>query len=212
METKTFTSVRIADVTGASGFARLRASLGVEAFGINATTAGEAGAELINEHDEKRSGHQEVYIVVAGHATFTVDGDELDAPQGAVVLVHPEGRRSAVAVDAGTTLVMVGAKPGEAFAPRAWETNAEVIELFGENRVAEAKVLLEDARDRFDDESIVYNLACCDARLGNPDAAFEHLREALAERPDLVELARGDDDLAALRGDPRFEELVGTAS
>jgi len=41
------------------------------------------------------------------------------------------------------------------------------------------------------------------------EAAFDHLERALVDRPDLVELARGDDDLASLHGDPRYDELVG---
>jgi len=67
--------------------------------------------------------------------------------------------------------------------------------------------------DEYEDgESITYNLACCEARLGDIDQAFEHLERSLEDRPDLVELARGDDDLDALRGDPRFESLVGAAT
>ena len=42
------------------------------------------------------------------------------------------------------------------------------------------------------------------------DKAFEHLRAGLAGRSDLVKLAQDDSDLDALRGDPRFDELVGT--
>ena len=85
--------------------------------------------------------------------------------------------------------------------------------MFGEGRIEEARELLRSVVDDYEDgESIEYNLACCEARLGDVEEAFEHLGRALAGRPDLVELARGDDDLAALRGDPRFDELVGAAA
>ena len=54
-----------------------------------------------------------------------------------------------------------------------------------------------------------YNLACAETQLGELDAAFGHLRLAVADLPELAEAARLDDDLAPLRGDPRFAELLG---
>jgi hypothetical protein len=59
---------------------------------------------------------------------------------------------------------------------------------------------------------LTYNLACAEARLGETDAAVEHLRAALDLRPNLTDLARDDTDLDALREDPRFVELVPAAS
>ena len=77
----------------------LRRELGVEAFGINAWTSREAGQTIIGEHDEVSggaAGHEEVYIVLSGHATFTVDGETLEAPDGTVVFVRDPGvKRSA---------------------------------------------------------------------------------------------------------------------
>ena len=85
--------------------------------------------------------------------------------------------------------------------------------MFGEGRIEEARELLRGVVGEYEDgEAIEYNLACCEARLGDVDQAFEHLGHSLEGRPDLVELARGDDDLAALHGDPRFDELVGAAA
>jgi mannose-6-phosphate isomerase-like protein (cupin superfamily) len=206
-------TVRISEITETTGWAPLREHLDAQAFGINAWTATDPGDDLVREHDERRSGHEELYLVVAGRATFTVDGEELDAPQGTAILVAPESRRGAVAAEAGTTVVVVGAKPGEAFRPRSWETNLHVIRLLGEGRVEEARELLRGALGRFEEwHALEYNLACCEAKLGNADVAFEHLRKSLDGRPDLVEIAQGDDDLDAIRDDPRFGELVGAAT
>ena len=50
----------------------LRATLGVRAFGVNAYTARAAGALVVEEHDERGTGsghHEELYVVVAGHAS-----------------------------------------------------------------------------------------------------------------------------------------------
>lgn len=182
----------------------------VQSFGVNAWTAAEAGARLIGEHGEIPSGHEELYLVTAGRATFTVDGEEVDAGVGTVVFVaDPAVKRGAIAQEAATTVFAVGVKPGEAYKPRAWETNALVYPLFERGELAEAKLMLNEALGRYDDrEGLLYNLACAEAQLGEIDQALEHLATALAAHPDYVELARGDDDLAALREDPRFAELV----
>ncbi len=74
----------------------VREHLGIRAFGINAFTPGEDGT-LINEHDEAGSGQEELYIVLDGKATFKVDGESFDAPQGTLVFgwayVAAEGDR-----------------------------------------------------------------------------------------------------------------------
>ena len=62
----------------------VRHALGISAFGINAWTKGQ-GEDVIPKHDESASGHEELYLVTEGHATFTVDGTEIDAPVGTAV-------------------------------------------------------------------------------------------------------------------------------
>ena len=66
------------------------------------------------------------------------------------------------------------------------------------------QLLLEALEQSRGDGGLLYNLACAEARLGETDAALEHLAAAVEERPDLSELAREDEDLAAIRDDPRF--------
>ena len=200
----------IEELARGDGWSPVRMHFDVQSFGVNAWTAKEAGNRLIGEHDELPSGHEELYLITAGRATFTVDGEEIDAGPGTVVFVaDPALKRGAIAQDAGTTVFAVGGKPGEAYKPRAWETNALVFPLFERGELAEAKQILNEALGRYDDrEGLLYNLACAEAQLGETDQAFEHLAAALAGRPDLVDLARGDDDLSPLREDPRFAEFV----
>ncbi len=206
-------TARIEELARGDGWSPLRMHFDVQSFGVNAWTASEAGSRLIGEHDEIPSGHEELYLITAGRATFMVDGDEIDAGPGTVVFVaDPAVKRSAIAQDAGTTVFAVGGKPGEAYKPRAWETNALVLPLFERGELAEAKQMLNEALGRYDDrEALLYNLACAEARLGEIDPALEHLATALAGRPDLADLARGDDDLAPLREDPRFAAIVPAA-
>lgn len=209
---KTYETATIAGLERPNGWSPIRKQLGVQAFGVNAWTSREAGSTVIHEHDEVPSGHEELYLVAAGHATFTVGGEEIDAPSGTLVFVaDPATKRGVVAREAGTTVLALGARRGAAYRPRAWETNVEVFPMFDEGRYEEAKRLLLDALGQYEDQgTLLYNLACAEAQLGNPDAALDYLRAGLEERPDLRDSAAGDEDLAALREDPRFAALVGT--
>ena len=196
-----YRTATIAGLVRVAGWSPIRRELGIEAFGVNAWTVDEAGETVIQEHDES-SGHEELYVVVSGRATFTVDGDEIDAPAGTLVFVRePTLKRAAVAVESGTTVLAVGAKAGEAFRPMSWEVNADVLPLFGEGRYADAKALLLEALEQplAGRGGLYYNLACAEARLGETDAALAHLQTALEERPDLRELAKTDDDLESVR-------------
>ena len=99
----------------------LRRTLGIEAFGTNAYVAG-PGEDVIEEHSEERLGHEEVYVVLRGRATFTLDDKTQDAPAGTVVhLADPSVRRYARAEEPGTLVLAIGAKPGEPYSPSAWE-------------------------------------------------------------------------------------------
>ncbi len=202
-------SVDISQIRRSTGWSPIRRELGVQAFGINAWH-GDTDKTLVGEHDETTSGHEELYVVLAGAARFTIDGEALDATTGTVVFVSdPASKRTAVATEDGTSILSVGGPSGEAYQPRAWEVNAEVFAMFERGEIEEAKQMVSDALERFEDrEALTYNLACAEARLGETDAAIEHLRAALALRPSFTELAREDTDLDALRDDPRFVELV----
>jgi ketosteroid isomerase-like protein len=125
-----WSAVRIDDVAsedgpGDSAWKPLRHHLGIRAFGLNAWVADHAGQELVEEHDEvdgNAGGHEEVYVITRGRATFTVDGETVAAPEGTIVHVaDPRIVRSAVADEPRTTVLCVGAEPGKAFEPSEWE-------------------------------------------------------------------------------------------
>ena len=98
----------------------VRHHLGIEAFGTNAYTADAPGAVVVEPHDEDE--HQELYVVLHGAARFTVDGEAFDAPQGTLVFVTPPSHREAIASEAGTTVLAIGAAPGQTFEVSEWET------------------------------------------------------------------------------------------
>jgi AraC-like ligand binding domain len=205
--TTTFEAIgEIPVVGGALRWKPVRRTLGISAFGMNAYVA-DAGQEVVETHDELSGsgpgGHEEVYIVVAGHARFTVDGETVDAPAGTLVfLPEPDARRGAVAIEDGTTVLAVGAQPGKPYEVSAWEHNFAAQEPAGRGDWAAAAATVAEALPEHDDNaSIHYNLACFLARDGQPDEALGHLRRAHALDAERVAgWARDDEDLASLRG------------
>jgi hypothetical protein len=94
----------------------LQHAFGFTAFGANAFVAQAAGEVLVEEHDERSSGHEELYLVVAGRARFTLDGEVVEERAVTVVAVRdPAVTRSAVALEHGTTLIALGGPPRDDF-------------------------------------------------------------------------------------------------
>jgi tetratricopeptide (TPR) repeat protein len=189
----------------------VRRTLGIEAFGINAYTAG-TGELVVEEHDETGAGaghHEELYVVVTGHATFTVDGEEIDAPVGTCVFLDdPKERRGARAVEDGTTVLAIGGERGAAFKVSPWEFAFAGVPAWEAERYDEAKaLLLEGLELHAGNASLLYNLACVEALMGDKEAALEHLAEA-AKNERFREFAKTDSDFDSLRGDPRFSEAL----
>ena len=193
-------------------FIRLRRTLDIGAFGAGAIYQAKAGEELIQEHDELGPGadaQEELYVVVQGSATFTLDGEEVDAPHGTVVFVRPGTMRQAVATGDETIVLAVGGRRGEAY---RLPPGAELYDFFEhynaqdyEGALAACGVALEKYPGN---ALLLYNVACMESMLGRTGAALETLRVAVEGWPKFKENARQDDDFASLREDPRFAELV----
>jgi tetratricopeptide (TPR) repeat protein len=194
-------------------WAMVRTHFGISAFGVNAYSADEAGLDVIGEHDELGEGsgkHEELYFVANGHATFTVNGDEIDAPAGTFVFVRdPAAKRRAVATEAGTTVIIVGGKPGEAFTPSPWERNAPALAYFGTGEYDKAVEELERIHAESPEEpGVLYNLACAESMSGKGDRAVGHLARAIELDASFRDLAEKDSDFDAIRDDPGFVSAV----
>lgn len=191
----------------------LRRTLGIGAFGINAYTAN-AGELVVEEHDETGAGaghHEELYVVVTGRATFTVDREEIDASVGTCVFLDdPKERRGARAEEDGTTVLAVGGTRGEPFRVSPWEFAFAGVPAQQAGRYEDARALLLEGLELHPGNvALVYDLACVEALMGDRDAALEHLEQAFAN-PRAREWAREDTDLDSVRDDPRFSAALGS--
>jgi Xaa-Pro aminopeptidase len=190
----------------------VRHHLDIEAFGVNAFRTVADKADVIREHDEVglgSSGQQELYVVLNGSATFSIDGERVEAPAGSFVFVRdPAVKRSAVATELGTTVLAIGGTPGEAY--RVFPAEAqEAMRAYnaGDFETALARIEQVLAREP-NDVLALFNAACFEARLGRTDDALEHLRRAIEVDERAIEQARGDEDFDSVREDPRFKKLV----
>lgn len=183
----------------------VRRHFGILAFGTNVYTPGASG-QVVEEHTERRFEHEEIYLVLRGRVRFTVDGNEHELSPGQLVHVRdPALRRAAAALTDDAAVLAVGGKPGEAHEVSAWEYEFLALPHLKAGRYDEAKRLLHEALDaKPGNGSILYNLACAEARAGEREEALDHLATAVAAEPELVETAQSDEDFASIREDPRF--------
>jgi quercetin dioxygenase-like cupin family protein len=93
----------------------VRRKLGVQAFGINWIELPPAAEG--HEHDEAKSQHEEVNVVIRGSGVYRVDGEEIPVRVGTALRFDPETTRVPVAGADGLTMIAVGARRGS-YEPR----------------------------------------------------------------------------------------------
>lgn len=198
---------------GGQVFISLRRTLDIGAFGASAQYQAKAGEIVVGEHDELgpgANGQEELYAVVQGGATFTVGDEEVDAPQGTVVFVHPGTTRKAVATSDETIVLAVGGLRDEAYRPPPGAELFDFFEHYNAKDYEGALAACHTALEKYPGNALVlYNIACMQSMLGRGDEALATLGEAVESWPKFKENAQKDDDFTALREDPRFVELVG---
>jgi tetratricopeptide (TPR) repeat protein len=196
-------------------FRPVRHHFGIESFGVNTWTAQAVGERIVNEHDEVSAdagdGQEELYFVHAGRARFELDGESVDAPAGTFVFVRdPAAKRTAIASEVGTTILVAGGKPGEAFSPSPWEHNAQgLVHFANEDYDKAAETYEQFLTEQPGDAGFLYNLACAESLLGRKDSALKHLRESVEAEERFKESAVGDPDFDAIRDDPEFLAITG---
>lgn len=187
----------------------IRRRFGITAFGTNAYT-GKAGQRVLEEHYE-RDGHEEMYVVLRGRATFDLGDDQVDAPAGTIVYAKPGTKRGAVAAEDGTALLAIGAKPGIVFEPSAWEEIFAAFSYAQQGDVEKGRALIENAvAQRPDEWQGHFNAACYEVLYGDKEQGIALLQRAHELEPEKVaELAAKDKDFDAVRDDPRVAAIAG---
>lgn len=107
---------------GRAPWRAVRMHFDIGSFGAAAYRAEAAGDVFSGEHTELDTAHEELFFVANGHASIKVGDQTVDAPAGTFVYVEdPAVPRGATALEAGTTVVVIGGEPGKAFEVSSWE-------------------------------------------------------------------------------------------
>ena len=191
---------------------RLRRELDVGAFGVNAYGA-DAGNRVIEEHDELGTAagkHEELYFVLRGRARFRLGEEEHTLGEGQMVFIEdPAIRRTALAEEDGTIVLVVGGTPGVPYQVSAWEAAADAYPLWRQGELGKAVAILRSVANEHPNAGIVlYNLACAEVLVGEPQPAMDHLRRAVDLEDRFRELARNDEDFDAVRDSAEFQDVV----
>lgn len=99
-------------------FRKARAEVGATAFGL-AIVELAPGADNHPDHDHA-GGQEEVFLVLRGFGTMTIDGEEVELTPDTVVRVGPEAKRKIIPGAEGMRLVAIGGTPGRAYDPPAY--------------------------------------------------------------------------------------------
>ena len=186
----------------------VRRQLDLTALGVNAYTAERPGDEVIERHDEESpgaGGHEELYVVLSGSATFTVDGEEIEAVMGTLLRVDRGVERHAVANQPDTTVLVLGGPPGSALPVSPFEFWYAAQPAYDAGDYERAiEIASEGLRDWPDNSRLNYQLACYHALAGHRGEAIEHLSRALAANPGLREWVADDSDLDSIRDAPEL--------
>jgi mannose-6-phosphate isomerase-like protein (cupin superfamily) len=104
------------EIEGAYGgvFKPIGAHLGVTAFGINLQQHPQHH-DLYPEHDHAGDRQEEVYFVISGEATLTIDGEPHKLRAGSVAYVPPGTKRQFTTPDSPVEFISIGGTAGAPF-------------------------------------------------------------------------------------------------
>ena len=98
-------------------FRMVRHELGGSGFGLNQI---DYPADKVGpEHDESKSGQEEIYYCLSGSGAITVDGEAVEMHPGRYRLVSPDAKRRLAAGPDGVSIICAGGVPGGVYEPWA---------------------------------------------------------------------------------------------
>src|SRR5471030_2141589 len=108
---------RLAEMQRAFGgaLARVRAELGITAFGVQVVDLPANSGELAPEHDHRHDGQEELYLLLSGDAEVVVDDAVIALDPETFVRLGSSVRRRLRSGAAGARVLMIGAVPGQPY-------------------------------------------------------------------------------------------------
>ncbi len=104
------------DTAFGGGMRRVRAGLGVTAFGVQVIEM-PPNFEAYPEHDHTHDSQEEVYVPLSGDVTLQVGGEEYKLERGSFARVGPGERRKLTTGEQGVRVLCIGGTPGEVYEP-----------------------------------------------------------------------------------------------
>jgi len=102
--------------------ARVRAELGISAFGVQVVDLPPSSGELAPEHDHDHDGQEELYFLLAGSAEVVLPDGVLTLDPDTFIRIGPAVRRRVRSGPDGARLLMIGGTPGKPYvAPASFE-------------------------------------------------------------------------------------------
>lgn len=111
-----YTAKRIKEMEAGfgGGFVKVRAELGVTAFGMQIIQLPPDYADY-PEHDHADSGQEEVFAVLSGSGWMDVEGERVELDPETLVRVGAETKRKVHAGPQGLRMLVTGGCPGEPY-------------------------------------------------------------------------------------------------
>jgi quercetin dioxygenase-like cupin family protein len=114
-----YTIARREELERTGNWSLVRRSVDCQSFGVNLVEI--PPGESIPEHDETERDQEELFFVLSGQPTLTIDGDEHAAPEGTFARLDPARRRT-VRNDGSesASVLIVSAPTTSGFKPMEW--------------------------------------------------------------------------------------------
>jgi hypothetical protein len=116
---RAYVAKRIGDMERAFGgvFVRVRAELGITAFGVQVVELPPSSGALAPEHDHLHDGQEELFVLLEGSAELALPDGALALDRDTFVRVAPETRRRLRSGPEGARVLIVGGTPGRVYVP-----------------------------------------------------------------------------------------------
>lgn len=99
--------------------ARVRAELGITAFGVQVVDLPPHSGDVAPEHDRQHDGQEEPYLLLSGSAEVVVPDGIVTLDPETFVRLGSAVRRRIRSGPAGARVLMIGGVPGQAYVPPA---------------------------------------------------------------------------------------------